>query len=1010
MLKKHNKLIMLLVLVTFMFTMVGSAGAASYSDVTGTSVEAAAIYRLSGLGVLDGYPDGTFGPEKTITRAEFAKIACVTAGLKSVASGMGGTASPFSDVATDYWANGWINVAAAQGFVKGDPAGTFRPEAQITQAEAVTVLMRLLGYNDNLAGEWPSDYIAKAANLGILDDVTFVANQAATRGIVAVLASATLDENIVDYEASNNLFKAVTPAKTLLADKFKDSAKFKNALAIQFRVDSDSKLYLEYYQYNEDQDTVLDATGKAATAVAANLQEKKLADNCVFSGGGSILTVIENFVEFDVNDDGDITNIVVKDYGPVGPKLSATSLLTEVKVDGGKAKANDKTYSFLAPTQVVKEGVLPTEFTITGSAFTDGTYNTADVYRLILNKNGKVAGLRSNTVPTPGIVDKVVGERIYYKTNATPVPLAGTNYVSQGNFADEDIFVARDSKPATLADIQPLDAVNVIKGYRGTDYYIIASSTKITGKLESAEYSGANVKKVKVMGMKWTVPYGANFGTYTTRYSIDNGDEVEGNLVATTLDSEYDMWNTDVQVLIGASGKVAALIFGEAASSSKMYGVITEITTQMAWTDGTTVRNVKLMKADGKEYSYPISDDTYIKVGAAASKKIKDLASLSTIDATILSVTNTTTGAIAAGGDDEKLVNVSLKSSGLVDRIEVINPADVTITPATDLDTDNYLVKIGTKWVDAKDVVVFNLNHKDDPTTVANEAAPAANISDLDDTKVAAWTEFKKATTYAAWYIDSNNKLQYVVVNAAALTTGDKYAIYQESYSSSDNWVTFVGKDPIQNSDSSITGLSKGDVVRYTMSGAEANIAARVVPYGTKSAIAVDKISGQTILLDNGTSYKTDSDTVYLDAQDKDKLQVLDGVSVGDGVVVFADGTGLAQAVVVVKYDKTAPTVTSAAFTNATTLKIIFSEPVIAVVGDFTAGAVTPKIAGGATGYTIAAIAGSGTQTITLTVAGTGGTGTLATGDTATVAIAATVTDLTGNAIAAIAAQAVAAF
>ncbi|HPF21414.1 MAG TPA: S-layer homology domain-containing protein, partial [Syntrophomonas sp.] len=95
MLKKHNKLIMLLVLVTFMFTMVGSAGAATFSDVTGNSVEAAAIYKLNGLGIIDGYPDGTFGSEKTITRAEFAKIACVTAGLKSVASGMGGTASPF---------------------------------------------------------------------------------------------------------------------------------------------------------------------------------------------------------------------------------------------------------------------------------------------------------------------------------------------------------------------------------------------------------------------------------------------------------------------------------------------------------------------------------------------------------------------------------------------------------------------------------------------------------------------------------------------------------------------------------------------------------------------------------------------------------------------------------------------------------------------------------------------------------------------------------------------------
>ncbi|NLV22863.1 MAG: S-layer homology domain-containing protein, partial [Syntrophomonadaceae bacterium] len=556
MLKKHNKLIMLLVLVTFMFTMVGSAGAATYSDVTGTSSESAAIYRLSGLGVLDGYPDGTFGPEKTITRAEFAKIACVTAGLKSVASGMGGTASPFSDVATDHWANGWINVAAAQGFVKGDPAGTFRPEDQITQAEAITVLLRLLGYNDNLPGEWPSDYIAKAANLGVLDDITFVANQAATRGVVAVLASATLDENVVEYVASDNLFNEasktydkgdgkgkIAQSYTLLYDKFKESAKFKNVLAIQFRYDSEGDTYLEYFQYNDDQDAVIDpATGKVGTgantgAILANVIEKKLAKNCVFSGGGSILTVIENFVEFDVNDDGDISSIVVKDYASVGPELNAVTILDEVKVESSKAKAGGKTYSFLPRAEVVMESIFPTEFTAAGTGFADGTFNDSDAYRLILNKNGKIAGLCSYTIPTPGIVDKVVGDRIYYMDNATPLSVPGAfssnstcsvwaGFSNQGNFTDEDIYVQRDGKPAKLADIQPLDTVSVLQGYRGTDYYIIATSLKIPGKLQSAEYDGTNVKKVKVMDLKWAVPY-TNFNflagaakSYTARYSV----------------------------------------------------------------------------------------------------------------------------------------------------------------------------------------------------------------------------------------------------------------------------------------------------------------------------------------------------------------------------------------------------------------------------------------------------------------------------------------------------------
>ncbi len=69
-------------------------------------------------------------------------------------------------------------MAAAQGYVKGDPEGSFRPDDRITQSEVITVLLRILGYNDNLPGDWPSDYIAKAANLGVLDNITFNSNAA----------------------------------------------------------------------------------------------------------------------------------------------------------------------------------------------------------------------------------------------------------------------------------------------------------------------------------------------------------------------------------------------------------------------------------------------------------------------------------------------------------------------------------------------------------------------------------------------------------------------------------------------------------------------------------------------------------------------------------------------------------------------------------------------------------------------------------------------------------------
>lgn len=168
-----------------------------------------AIYRLKNLGIMEGYPDGTFGENKTITRAEFAKLAVITAGLGKTAVNEQGNSSVFSDVNSDFWANGWINVAVAQQFLKGDGNDKFRPEDIITQAEAITVLLRILGYNDNLPGIWPANYVAKAAQLGILDNLMFLANSPATRAEAAVMISESLDQVMVEYNSADSSFRNI---------------------------------------------------------------------------------------------------------------------------------------------------------------------------------------------------------------------------------------------------------------------------------------------------------------------------------------------------------------------------------------------------------------------------------------------------------------------------------------------------------------------------------------------------------------------------------------------------------------------------------------------------------------------------------------------------------------------------------------------------------------------------------------------------------------------------------
>ena len=108
-----------------------------YSDVAATSWYNTAVSTLSSMGIITGYPDGTFHPNAVITRAEFAAIAARfdNDGDK--------TAAKFSDIAT-HWAKDEISIAYNNGWITGYPDGTFGPQRDITRAETMTLVNRVL--------------------------------------------------------------------------------------------------------------------------------------------------------------------------------------------------------------------------------------------------------------------------------------------------------------------------------------------------------------------------------------------------------------------------------------------------------------------------------------------------------------------------------------------------------------------------------------------------------------------------------------------------------------------------------------------------------------------------------------------------------------------------------------------------------------------------------------------------------------------------------------------------
>lgn len=190
---------------------------AAFTDVDGET--ASAVFRLSTLGIIDGYPDGTFRPGNGITRAEFAKIAVMALGLEKALDFYADAPVFFSDVKAGDWYYKYVAAAVEHGILKGYPVGAFKPNVPILETEAITILLRLLGYNDNLPGGWPHNYVLKAAELGLVETKDFTKPALATRAFVAVLLAKALDANLVNWNDFSQTF--FPTGKTLLAGNLK---------------------------------------------------------------------------------------------------------------------------------------------------------------------------------------------------------------------------------------------------------------------------------------------------------------------------------------------------------------------------------------------------------------------------------------------------------------------------------------------------------------------------------------------------------------------------------------------------------------------------------------------------------------------------------------------------------------------------------------------------------------------------------------------------------------------
>ena len=167
---------------------------AGFSDIPANAAYSDALNRLVSLGIIADSEN--FNPDALLTREQFAKIIVVAAGLENTAVSMNGS-TIFPDIAANAWSSGYINVAVNKGYITGWYDGKFRPAEPITAAQICTSLIKALGYTyQDMTGEWPDNYIIKAAELGLTNGISLNKNAGVPRWAAIMMVDRLLNTHM----------------------------------------------------------------------------------------------------------------------------------------------------------------------------------------------------------------------------------------------------------------------------------------------------------------------------------------------------------------------------------------------------------------------------------------------------------------------------------------------------------------------------------------------------------------------------------------------------------------------------------------------------------------------------------------------------------------------------------------------------------------------------------------------------------------------------------------------
>ncbi len=605
--KNLKKVLALVLAFACAFTMFASAAFTDQADIKATD----AVDMLVALGVVDGFEDGSFQPNGTVTRAQMAKMIYVLRTGKSDASAYNNDKTSFTDI-NSHWAAGYIKYCQSLGIIAGKSNTKFDPNGKVTAQEAAKMLLVTLGYNAEKAGlvgsNWASKTNALADENGLLKDVNTSFTAACPRQYAAQLIYNTVFAPTVVWRDD-----AYQHTNVLDKDNQTVGEKYMNLVK-----ETAGVLYACSEVEGKDYYTISTSAGqKTYNKVPTDVSEL-LGQN------------VKVLVKHDNNGNYDKAYGV---YADEDSKILATGFVSGLETDGDKIKLDGTSYKF------------------------DNGYSLDTTLVYDTNKDTNAVSLRSlanaadKTVVTPTVAASKIklidndGNGKVDSAVKTPVQVAKVTSVSKTSFSVKYLTAGVSNKTIDFDDAEVYDGIKKDDFVTIIDDANRASDKSLVEKLDvvSTKVTSTRTNEAKATGTDWyklavakdgrvSVTSGNEYdlvivggvivdadetaaSTSTVAYIADVKDKAE-----TTLGSKDITWKVGIYFQDGTNDEVKVSKIGGtklkdvASYATVMAGMKQKLVTYSKLSDGTY--DIKLVGDNNK-----VGMDWTAKVAASTSSK-----------------------------------------------------------------------------------------------------------------------------------------------------------------------------------------------------------------------------------------------------------------------------------------------------------------------------------------------------------------------------------------------------